>query len=50
MPSCTASEAISSFEPITGSTWSRPSPVTPCEEDSQSSAAWRVAGRPIVVG
>ena len=36
------SEAISSFEPITGSTWSRPSPVTPCEPASQSRQACRV--------
>ena len=40
-----ASDAISSFEPITGSTWSRPRPVTPCDDASQSSAACRVATR-----
>ncbi len=43
-------DAMSSFEPITGSTWSRPSPLTPCEDAIQSSAAWRVDSRPMVTG
>ena len=49
-PRCTASEAISSFEPITGSTASRPRPVTPWRRASQSMHACRVSGRPMVSG
>ena len=43
-------EAISSLEPITGSTWSSPSPLTPWRRASQSRQACRVSSRPTVSG
>jgi hypothetical protein len=42
--------AISSLEPMVGSTLSSPSPVAPNRRESQSMHAWRVSGRPIVTG
>jgi hypothetical protein len=50
MPRWSGSDAISSFEPTTGSTWSMSSPVAPWQRASQSTTAWRVPGRPTVIG
>ena len=50
MPRWSAIEAMSSLDPVTGSTPSRPSPRTPWRRASQSIAAWRVVSRPMVVG
>ena len=50
MPRWSGSDAISSLEPITGSTWSMSRPVTPWARASQSTTACRVSGRPTVSG